>query len=219
MRVDLRGADERLGYLAWAIEQSNDTQQLVPYLASPNSSTEAAVEWLEQVILAHLDVSPNLYTGEPPWGYPPPDPRFPRPLLTQYLEAIGGIPGGFLGNLPPQFGADMDQSISAYADDTAYQLMLVCFLGTLDGDINALRWLAVLMVRGGINRQLTISRFLALTTSERAGRLVEAPPDQVEVLGLAQQVIASPSVERVLPSMVTEYISRARNAGPTTILS
>jgi hypothetical protein len=138
---------------------------------------------------------------------------------VQYVNAATGTPGVIGGPLPPnfgdqapQFGADIG-SAPAYIDDLAYRLMLICFLGTFDANIDALRWLTALMVRGGPNRQLTISRFLALATFGRIGDQADVPPDYGTVLRWAAEASAPLSLENALPQMVTQYISRTLGGG------
>jgi hypothetical protein len=218
MRVDLRDSDERLGYFAWAVEQLISMRSIALYMASSDSNVEAAVEWLKNAITG------DLY-GEQPRSYPAPSEQGARSLPVQYAEAIGGFPGSLGGPSPSpldkqlaQFGADVE-SISSYAEDVAYRLMLTCFLGTLDGNIDALRWLTTLMVRGGANRQLTISRFLALATFGRIGDLTVVPPDYDSVLRWAGAASTDLPLEGALPYMVAEYISRAHGTGVQTVSS
>jgi len=212
MRVDLRDSDERLGYFAWAVEQLSSMRSIALYMISPGSNAAAAVQWLKRAITVEL-------YGEEPGSYPPPGERGPRSLSMQYAEAAGGSPGSVGG--PPslsfgdklaQFGADVEPA-SSYVEDVAYRLMLTCFLGTLDGKIDALRWLATLMVRGGPNRQLTISRFLALATSGRIGDLTEVPPGYDTVIRWAGDAFTDLPLEDALPHMVAEYILRAHGGG------
>lgn len=166
MKVGPVNPDEMFGYFAWAVEQSNSTRPVALYLTSPDTNDRVAVTLLRRAIVTNLYATPSPYSYEQPPDYPATNERASKPLTEQYTEAIGGVAVGLFGNQRMQFGADAEQSVPAYAEDVAYHLMLTCFLGVLDGNSDAFRWLTALMVRGGPNRQLTISRFLGLATDE-----------------------------------------------------
>jgi hypothetical protein len=77
------------------------------------------------------------------------------------------------------------------------------------------------MVRGSLNRQLAIVRFLNLVTGGRVGltaealssRGEEAPlPSRSEVIEWARAMLSEDvQVESVLPEMVRAYIERSRS--------
>jgi hypothetical protein len=128
----------------------------------------------------------------------------------QYANAVGTVPDVLFGGWREQFGADRGEAVSAYAEDIAYHLMLICFMGVLDGNMDALRWLVVLMVRGGLNRQLTISRFLGVAIPDIIEGPAEMLPGHDAVLGWAEVASNASSLESVLARMVAEYRSRVQ---------
>jgi hypothetical protein len=210
------------------VEQSNSARPVALYLTSPNTNAEVAVGLLRRAIVANLYATPSPYSYEQPPDYPAANELASRPLTVQYTEALGGVSADLLDNQRTQFGADVEESVSAYVEDVAYHLMLICFLGVLDGNSEAFRWLTALMVRGGPNRQLTISRFLNMTTGlirspqedlpdseedlpDSEFRFRWIPPDSVTVFQWVAAASTNPSLESVLPNLVAEYISRVHN--------
>jgi hypothetical protein len=210
MTVDLRESDERLGYFTWAIDQSSSTQSLrLDVASSPDLSLERAVASVRQVIAEDLHGARFRSEREQSEVYSVGEQGRQRPLTMRYMDTIGQSLDSFFRDLPSQFGADAEESVTPYAEDTAYDLMLICFLGSLDGDRDAMLWLTFLMVRGGINRQLTISRFLALTTSGDIGSLGEDPPDREMVLSWAarmERIPTTSSSEGLLKRMMAQYL-------------
>ena len=103
-----------------------------------------------------------------------------RPRLT---------PGAFAGPaLAASFGADAVEAVAPEVELAGYRLMLAAFLGSLAGYEAAWDWLRVLLLRGPLNRQLSIMGFAAAAGSlppAVEGFDEEAVPSRRQVLAAA----------------------------------
>jgi hypothetical protein len=72
-------------------------------------------------------------------------------------------------------------------DATAYRLMLKSFLMAFMGQ-SSIGWLGVLMLRGSLDRQFTITRFLHLMTDTNIPGHYDRPPSRQMVIHWAQAI-------------------------------
>ncbi|PKV82725.1 hypothetical protein [Streptomyces sp. TLI_146] len=82
-----------------------------------------------------------------------------------------------------QYKADVELLNTPENDVAAYRLMRVSFLAALSGVQDSLGWLTLLMLRGSLNRQASIAKFLNLATAGQI-RDITPPPSRDAVLGI-----------------------------------
>lgn len=235
MRIQLEGADPRLPYFAWALEQSESTQGVANYLSTAKDvNADAVAEWIGRAVDSELDLLPRRGILQKHWPYAQwasegrhwyerfiPTWRWferrPRTSIT-WRNPSTAVPADYVESISPwnmddlrrQLGADERGHRLALVEEAAYRLMLVAFLGALNSNPVAIRWLCVLMVRGGLNRQLTISHFLAVASGGTFGNTEMALPSPPELLEWAQASVTQFKVEPALRQMVSDYVARAQ---------
>jgi hypothetical protein len=229
MRVDVEGAKPLFAYFAWAIEANPATDSVARYLAGAGDDVNARVvaRRVEDLVAEEL----FLYRGQPLryelWRSGrefSTDPVLARP--RDYAVWLDGLPD--TAHLEAMLGADERELPSARLQEAAYQLMLTSFLGSLGDLPYAMSWLGRLMVRGGLNRQLTIATFLGLVTDGRIGIEPGPPdaefraPDPEAVLTWARRAIEDGMSSRFEPRpteqgdglehYIAEYVGRVRRS-------
>ncbi|GIF22090.1 hypothetical protein BJ973_002416 [Actinoplanes tereljensis] len=167
MRIDTSGRDPLLGYFAWAFDNLPEFDGLANLLKFADSEAigyagyvrDAILRvYFDETVLADRSLSPDgrrAYLGQPP--------SLSLTLArstTRYVDFLAISPYDYLGEAETQFGADDVDANDPRLDSTAYRFMLVNFLGALDGYVDAVSWLGVLLLRGNLNRRLTIIGFL-----------------------------------------------------------
>ncbi|MFI0514904.1 hypothetical protein ACH3Y9_33540 [Streptomyces sp. WSLK1-5] len=197
MRASTAGLHERIGYFAWAFESlpaladiaesvrsrsqdtSDDIAGRIRYAARNAFRLETAragnLEGLETTT-ARGQGEDQLYwapggSGEFPFGFRTP---------ARYADVVDG-PGISLSIPRVYFGSDVE-SLDARVDAAAYRLMLNCFVMSFAGDPACLPWLGLLMLRGPLDRQFTIARFLNTMTNTSVVGRYDGPPGRALVL-------------------------------------
>ncbi|MGW2960849.1 hypothetical protein ACWDGI_20600 [Streptomyces sp. NPDC001220] len=197
MRASSAVRDERTGYFAWAFENlpaladiadgvqsrravtPDDVAGQVRFAAKNafrlETTTGRDLGDLETPTGRDLEEEQTYWSsggsGEYPFGFRTP---------TRYADVVDG-PGLSLSVPRLYFGSD-GEYLDARVDAAAYRLMLNCFLMSFLADPVCLPWLGLLMLRGPLDRQFTIARFLdAMTETSIAGRY-DSPPSRALVL-------------------------------------
>jgi hypothetical protein len=211
-------SDPTLSYFAWSLEASPLLQPVADYLRSDEDvDAEAIAGWLGNIVRSELHPPRNLWEGptredvQPLLEFSGPESASP----SDYMVSVGRHPHGIF-DMRTQLGADERGVPYARLEEAAYRLMLLAFIGTADGDDDAMRWLGVLMARGNLNRQFTIAHFLGLITDGRIGRSSYLPaPDESaprtdEILYWAQLAVREPITQRRSPELVAAYARQSR---------
>lgn len=206
MRIPISRSEDQLGYFAWAFENFH----LTGLLAEDVYRSGLRIS-LERVAAQIADRYQSELYPDYPLGNRFVDPRLDS--QERYVDIIGlNRPSPSLLRPESSYSADQDENSSAALDSAAYQAMLAGFLGALNGDYFALEWLSVLMLRGPINRQVTISRFLFLSTYGRIGSREASIPTRREVLRWA---VLSANQRYDIDGGLPELIRRYASAVPT----
>ncbi|CCK24444.1 hypothetical protein BN159_0065 [Streptomyces davaonensis JCM 4913] len=198
MRVSSAGLPEAFGYFAWALENLPAVSGIAESLArdsdEPLDELDDAVRRSFLIETRQLPETFDRFpergrwwsAWQPRWNLPE-EPDLPRP--TDYVDTVGAVPSRYLSAPEQYFGAD-SQSLGPMADAAAYRLMLNCFLMAFGEERSCLPWLGVLMLRGPLDRQFTIARFLHLMTNADGvdvGRY-DSPPSRGLVLDWASAI-------------------------------
>lgn len=186
MRASTAGLDERIGYFAWAFENLPALADISDAVARRSEARSSGIA--DRVRIAaknafHLETTSVRDFGEEqtywssggsvdyPFG-------FRTPL--RYADVIDS-PSGYLSVPRRYFGADA-ALLDPRGDAAAYRLMLNCFLMPFLRDATSLPWLGVLMLRGPLDRQFTVARFLEIMTEASVGGSDGGPPSRALVL-------------------------------------
>ncbi|MFJ9900339.1 hypothetical protein ACIQPR_44115 [Streptomyces sp. NPDC091280] len=186
MRASTAGLDERIGYFAWAFENlpalADISDAVTRRSAAPSSGFADRVRVAAKNAF-HLETTSDQDFGDAqtywslggsadyPFG-------FRTPL--RYADVIGS-PSRYLSDPQRYFGADA-ALLDARGDAAAYRLMLNCFLMPFLSNTTSLPWLGVLILRGPLDRQFTIARFLKIMTEANVGGSDDSPPSRALVL-------------------------------------
>lgn len=135
---------------------------------------------------------------------------------SRYVDTVGFDPAKYLRSPEQHFGAD-SQSLDNRTDAAAYRLMLNSFLMAFGPSERCLPWLGVLLLRGPLDRQFTIVRFLNLMTSSDVGGRYDEPPGSELVLKWVNAIYSGSVSFRgdvTLPMAISVYRAALRRASP-----
>jgi hypothetical protein len=215
MRVDVQGSGT-LGYFAWALEGSLITEPIARYLLTEGAKPNEAVQAIRQTVTQSLRPSRGpLFDPARADQFNPEDISSTSGFgvssaSAAYYELTRRTPYG-PQDLEAQYASDEEDDRPNSLSDAAYQLMLTSFLGVFSEISEASQWLALLMVRGGFNRQMAISRFFSevfgLDFDLAPGRL----PSRSLIVRSARDILDKPMAIDNLESLAHEYVSRPRS--------
>jgi hypothetical protein len=170
MRVISSELPEPYGYFAWAVENLPATARYVERSGAEvrPSDLELAVRrsFLLETVSVGAGTPVDLRRPDQYWsrgGGPGAGPPNPAGTQVHYADVVRAAPHEVLGRPDQHYGADTEPRGPA-AEAAAYRLMLNGFLMAYLHAENCLPWLGVLMLRGPLDRQFTIARFLHLMT-------------------------------------------------------
>ncbi|MDQ0836092.1 hypothetical protein QF032_007936 [Streptomyces achromogenes] len=170
MRVTASRLREPYGYFAWALENLPATARHLERSGGQVQprDVERAVRRSFVLETTGAGRAPQVDLRRPDqyWSRGRgPDAAFPQPPGTQanYADVLRASPQEALGMPDRHYSADVEPRGPA-VDDAAYRLMLNGFLMAFLHAESCLPWLGVLLLRGPLDRQFTISRFLRLMT-------------------------------------------------------
>ncbi|WP_330309819.1 MULTISPECIES: hypothetical protein [unclassified Streptomyces] len=197
MRVSSVGLPEAFGYFAWAFENLPATSGIAESLTRDSDDRLDGLDYVVRrsffIETGQLPGALEDYLERGRWRFawePPPggsSDEYGLATPTDYVDTVGTLPSRYLSAPEQYFGAD-SQSLGPMADAAAYRLMLNCFLMAFLQERSCLPWLGVLMLRGPLDRQFTIARFLHLmTVADVVGRY-DSPPSRDLVLDWASAI-------------------------------
>lgn len=187
MNISLKNQDERLGYFAWALEALPETNPFATLLTHPQPETHLDLPVIAEQIKRATSLELYPYDShEKSANFPfRSDQRQVWPYFDELQIRYAGLipdPSTVRHNVQAYFGADDVQDFPPPMENAAYRLMLSCFLQSQAGEQQALAWLQVLLLRGPINRQMAIARFLATVTRGKLGLQQPGIPSQEQVI-------------------------------------
>lgn len=94
------------------------------------------------------------------------------------------------------FGIDDRVDTSPDRQEQSYEEMLASFIGALGGERLGLEYAAALMIRGGLNRRLTIARFLGVASLGEIGIQNARIPTERDVQNWARRIQEPMQVQR-----------------------
>lgn len=208
MNIQLADAPEDVQYFGWALEHLPEGKMASGLLAVPDAlPSDVAVnrvrsvygDYLYRATPEDIYIAGGRYRRDP-FPYRGGSPSGRAVLYTDIVnndpDRIRSAPGELY---------DADRNLDGTIDDLAYRAMLASFLGAFDGDSYAIQLLATLMLRGSLNRQHTIARFLGVVTRGQVS-LLPGPPQKTEVVGLARSVVAGDvNIEGQLAQVIRSY--------------
>ena len=224
MNIELVGAPEDVQYFGWAVEHLPEGKMLSGLLAVPNAlPTDVALTRVREVYQKYLGPPLYSYRDDPVsirlWQIQPLQQRIislgrtvPVPGQTPlYADAVRSS-GSEIATAPDEL-YDADSRMPGPIDDLAYQAMLAGFLGAFDGDQYAIQLLALLLLRGSLNRQLAIGRFFRMLTRDGLGVFESNLPTKNEVVTLAQTLVRLDlRLGTQLPQIIGQYASFASSS-------
>jgi hypothetical protein len=205
MNIELAGAPEDVQYFGWALQHLPEANMLSGLLAVPGAlPPEVAVASVQNVYQLYL--------------YRKAQVPFPSSQWRRYRGRGVQLPGGapFYTDIvsfgeveiedAPNELYDADRHLPGIIDDSAYQAMLAGFLGAFDRDTTAVRWLATLLLRGTLNRQLVIGSFIRMLTRGELGAFESVLPTKSEVVSLATTLVRGDlPIEYELAQVIRNY--------------
>jgi hypothetical protein len=215
MRADVYDADELLGYFAWGLEEAPVTTPIATYLTTREPEIYAAVQAIRQGVTQSLsfphaasatDATAHQHSIEVDIS---PSGLAPNQLAYTYSRLVFRDPFA-PGELETQYGSDERPENPPVLSEVAYRLTLTGFVGVCAGSKEASQWLGLLMLRGGLNRQLAIARFFDLTIDSPVSFPRDTPPERSAILTLARNVIDKPQAPDQLYNLVYQYVERSR---------
>jgi hypothetical protein len=183
MNIELVDAPEDVQYFGWALQHLPEGNTLSGLLAVPDAlPPDVAVARVQDVYHKYFDT----------------DRLVPLPVLPDYLRRdVHPLYAEIVGpNKAAEIEAaqdelyDADRHLPGRIDDLAYQAMLAGFLGAFDKDTTSVRWLATLLLRGSLNRQLTIGSFFRMLTGGELGAFESVLPTKSETVTLAKTLVS-----------------------------
>ncbi|MFF4433271.1 hypothetical protein ACFYZ4_29445 [Streptomyces sp. NPDC001513] len=215
MRAQVYDRSEEVGYFAWALENSAFTQRVAESLQfmpwDTYEAREAVIDTVSGSIRNGFSAETGSAADAKSYLSRLDGPAFASALGPRYVDLT---PAGHWQTLhyPEQAYAVEDIISEPEIERAAYRLMLISFLATFTPYAKqSLPMLGMLMVRGPQNRQLTISRFLAIATDGLVGRTHSALPSRAEILEWAPAI--PERSELSLVDTVGEYIAASRDNG------
>jgi hypothetical protein len=210
MNVELAGAPADVQYFGWALQHLPAASALAGLLAVPNAvPAEFASDSVRDVYRQYL------YGAG--FGLPEPYGPYSRPTgivpgLPRYVDIVSADFSAIISAPDEVYDADRQQHGSI--DALAYQAMLAAFLGGFAGDSLAISWLGVLLLRGPLNRQLTIGRFLGVLTQGQVGAAEPTLPTKGQAVQWAQAAVRGEVVEPInrLPGIIESYAAFASSS-------
>lgn len=210
MNVELVNAPEDIQFFGWALEHLPEGKALSGLLVIPGAlTTSDALERVRAVYARYIHV--DAIRRASPWRKD----ALGRELTLRPVEAARYIdvvnPYSSEAISAPDTLYDADNRLPATVDDLAYQAMLASFLGAFDGDGPAIRLLATLLLRGSLNRQMTITRFVSMLTHGEYGLHESVVPTKREVTDLVRVMAGGNfNVEYRLDKIILNYANFAR---------
>jgi hypothetical protein len=226
MNVELAGASEEVQYFGWALEHLPEGKTLSGLLVVPRvMPLEVAADRVRDVYRTYIYGDPiSNYLGALRISEFRRDPLLQQSIASRiqssglmYVDAVPIDPPEVLSAPDQLYGADL--STPGPIDDLAYQAMLASFLGAYDGVDFAIRVLGTLLLRGSLNRQLTIVRFLSMLTRGQFGAFEfgtfeSALPTKDQVVALAQRISRRDiRIEGRLEQIIESYANYASSSG------
>lgn len=222
MRVISSRVAEQYRYFAWAFENLPALTEIVESLSRPPRSADPAlVSRVELLVRRAFAIETASVIGSEPvdqqrqsryWSRGGKS-GLARGIEVYYTDVIIGAPDQILSSPEENYAAD-DEPLGPAVDDAAYRLMLNSFLMSFLQARVCLPWLGVLLVRGRIDRQFTISRFLSLLTEANISSSPhDRPPSRDVVLEWAGLIRAGdlpfrPGIS--LQNAITVYLDALR---------
>lgn len=172
MRVISSRLPEQYRYFAWAFENLPALTEITESLNRPARSVDPVLVSRVELLVrrAFATETASIIGSEPvdqqrQGRYLSRGDEFRRAHVVEvhYTDVLGGTPDQILSNPEENYAAD-DEPLGPAVDDAAYRLMLNSFLMAFLQARACVPWLGVLLVRGRIDRQFTISHFLSLLT-------------------------------------------------------
>ena len=184
MNLHLADAPVEIQYFGWALEDLPESRALYEFLVAPGFlPPDFSVAQVQAVYRRYLYPGPpsdreRLVIERPNIFVTEDRPRYVD-IVPRNLDTLSSTPDELY---------DADRSLGDTLDGPAYRAMLAGFLGGLAGDMDAIEWLGLLLVRGSLNRQLTIGRYLGTLTQGQIGNREATLPTKREVLEWAQAI-------------------------------
>jgi hypothetical protein len=203
MNIELAGAPEDVQYFGWALQQLPEGNRLSGLLAVPDVlPSDVAVAGVRDVYGKYLYREPSVSLSQ--WrSYQRRAVQLPgeAPLYADIVSRGGSEIEAAQDEL-----YDADRHLPGIIDDLAYQAMLAGFLGAFDKDTTAVHWLATLLLRGPLNRQLTIGSFFRMLTGGQLGAFESVLPTKSETRALAKTLFTEDlHSEYQLPQTIRHY--------------
>ncbi|MCX5097626.1 hypothetical protein OOK36_55320 [Streptomyces sp. NBC_00365] len=182
MRVRSTELPEEYGYFAWAVENLPATARYLQGAGTKDIEPHGLELAVRRAFLRETvggagsgrpvdQQRPGQYWSR---GGALARPPGPTGMEISYAGLLRAPPHDVLGDPRAHYGADTEPRGPA-ADAAAYRLMLGGFLMAYLHVESCLPWLGVLLLRGPLDRQFTIGRFLRLMTLAEVG---EGPDDR-----------------------------------------
>jgi hypothetical protein len=182
---------EQYRYFAWAFENLPALTEITESLSRPARSADPVfVSRVELLVRRAFATETASVAGSEPVDQQRQNRYWSRgdkfrqthDIEVHYTDVLGGTPDQILSSPEENYAAD-DEPLGPAVDNAAYRLMLNSFLMSFLQARVCLPWLGVLLVRGRIDRQLTISRFLSLLTEANISPFSQdRPPSRDAVL-------------------------------------
>jgi hypothetical protein len=222
MNIELSDASQEIQYFGWAMEHLPEGKMLSGLLVVPGvMPLSAAAERIRGVYRRYIVWTPSAEyrVYSPSEDYDLEDRQFseepfPYRLVGRYIDTVPISSRAILASAPELYGADL--RMPGTIDDLAYQAMLASFLGVFDKDQGALLTLATLLLRGSLNRQLTIGQFLRML---RLYTFESELPTKMEVVRAAQAMAEGDRISTIsddrfrLERLVYRYANFASRSG------